>query len=77
MRALLESRGMKPDDVVRRLQRFTGHSIRAGYATSAARARIPEWAIRQRMRHKTAEMVARYTRAELGWHESGLEGLLP
>jgi integrase len=76
VRALLASRRMKPAEVTRRLQGFTGHSLRAGYATSAARAGIPEWMIRRRMRHRSAEMVARYTRAELGWKESGLAGLM-
>ena len=42
---------------------FSGHSLRAGYCTAAAMAGVPEWKIRRRSRHRTAEMVARYVRA--------------
>jgi integrase len=53
----------------------SGHSLRAGYCTAAAMAAVPEWKIRNRSRHKTAELVARYVRAEEDWKDSGLKGV--
>ena len=46
---------------------FSGHSLRSGYCTAAAMAGVPEWKIRRRSRHRTAEMVARYVRAAEEW----------
>jgi integrase len=54
---------------------FSGHSLRAGYCTAAAMAGVPEWKIRRRSRHRTAEMVARYVRAAEEWTDSGLKGV--
>ena len=53
----------------------SGHSLRAGFITSAARAGVPEWKIRARSRHKSAEQVASYIRAAEEWTDSGLKGL--
>jgi hypothetical protein len=53
----------------------SGHSLRAGYCTAAAMASVPEWKIRNRSRHKTAELVARYVRAEEDWKDEGLKGV--
>lgn len=53
----------------------SGHSLRAGYCTAAAMAGMPEWKIRRRSRHRTAEMVARYVRAAEEWTDSGLKGV--
>lgn len=41
---------------------ISGHSLRAGYATSAAIAGHTVWAIRQQTGHRSDEMVARYVR---------------
>jgi hypothetical protein len=53
----------------------SGHSLRAGYCTAAALAGTPEWKIRRRSRHRTAELVARYVRAAEEWTDSGLKGV--
>lgn len=53
----------------------SGHSLRAGFCTAAAMSGVPEWKIRRRSRHKTAEMVARYVRAAEDWKDSGLKGV--
>ena len=53
----------------------SGHSLRAGYCTAAAMAGTPEWKIRRRSRHRTAELVARYVRAAEDWTDSGLKGV--
>jgi integrase len=55
--------------------KFSGHSLRAGYATAAAMLGVPEWKIRKRTRHRTAELVARYVRAAEEWTDSGLKGV--
>ena len=45
---------------------YSGHSLRAGFATSAAQAGVPTWRIRAQTRHASDAMLARYIRkAEL------------
>jgi integrase len=41
---------------------YSGHSLRAGLATSAAMAGIPLWKIRQQTGHASDAMVSRYVR---------------
>jgi integrase len=41
---------------------YTGHSLRAGLATSAAQAGVPTWRIRAQTRHASDSMLARYIR---------------
>jgi integrase len=43
-------------------ERFAGHSLRAGFATSAAKARVPERAIMNQTGHRSVAMVRRYIR---------------
>lgn len=43
-------------------QAFSGHSLRAGLATSAARAGVPSWKIRSQTGHASDAMLARYIR---------------
>lgn len=42
--------------------RYSGHSLRAGLATSAAQAGVPTWKIRAQTRHASDAMLARYVR---------------
>ena len=42
--------------------RYSGHSLRAGLATSAAQAGVPTWKIRTQTRHASEAMLARYIR---------------
>ena len=42
--------------------RYSGHSLRAGLATSAAQAGVPAWRIRQTTGHASDAMLARYIR---------------
>jgi integrase len=42
--------------------KYSGHSLRAGLATSAAQAGVPTWRIRTQMRHASDAMLARYIR---------------
>jgi len=41
---------------------YSGHSLRAGLATSAAHAGVPAWKIRAQTRHASDAMLARYIR---------------
>jgi integrase len=54
---------------------ISGHSLRAGYATSAAAVDTPSYRIQQHTRHKSAEMVARYIREAEKWTKNGLKGV--
>jgi integrase len=42
--------------------RYSGHSLRAGLATSAAQAGVPTWRIRAQTRHASDAMLSRYIR---------------
>jgi integrase len=42
--------------------RYSGHSLRAGLATSAAEAGVPTWKIRRQTGHASDRMLARYVR---------------
>ncbi len=41
---------------------YSGHSLRAGLATSAAKAGVPSWKIRSQTRHASDAMLGRYIR---------------
>jgi integrase len=43
--------------------KYAGHSLRAGLATAAAAAGVPERAIAQQTRHRSLEVLRRYIRA--------------
>ena len=42
--------------------RYSGHSLRAGFATSAANAGVSSWKIREQTGHRSDAMLARYIR---------------
>ena len=48
--------------------RFAGHSLRAGFATSAALAGVDALEIARQTGHKSLSMVQRYTRPATIWH---------
>jgi integrase len=76
MRDLARSRGKSKAEAKELVRRFSGHSLRAGYATSAAAADVPALRIQQHTRHKSADMVAKYVRESDKWSKSGLKGVL-
>lgn len=41
---------------------YSGHSLRAGFATSAAQAGVSSWKIRAQTGHTSDGMLARYVR---------------
>jgi integrase len=76
MRDLARRRGKSMAAAREMVRRFSGHSLRAGYVTSAAAADVPALRIQQHTRHKSADMVARYVRESDKWSKSGLKGIL-
>ena len=41
-------------------EEFSGHSLRAGYVTTAAMALLPTWLIREQTGHRSDAVLARY-----------------
>lgn len=67
--------GMSSTEAEALADRFSGHSLRAGYATAAAAEDVPQYRIQQHTRHRSSEMVARYVRESDQWRRSGLKGV--
>jgi hypothetical protein len=65
----------RPSRRLKLLRAFSGHSMRAGYATTAGAHDEPAYRIQQRMRHKSADTTTGYIRAGEQWTKSGLKGL--
>jgi integrase len=76
MRHLFRARGKSKAEAKELAKRYSGHSLRAGYATSAAAADVPQLRIQQQTRHRSSDMVARYVREQDKWSKSGLKGVL-
>ena len=55
VRERLRAAGIDPEG-------YSGHSLRAGLATSAAQAGVSGWKIRQQTGHASEAMLARYIR---------------
>ncbi len=60
MKRSAEAAGLDPSD-------YSGHSLRSGMATSAARAGATERAIMEQTGHKSTAMVRRYIRKGTLW----------
>ena len=56
VKARVDAIGLNPED-------YSGHSLRAGLATSAASAGVSSWKIRQQTGHASDAMLARYIRS--------------
>ena len=54
---------------------YAGHSLRAGFATTAARAGKPDRAIQKQTRHKSAAMLAEYVREGRLFEDNASEGI--
>ena len=55
---------------------YSGHSLRAGLATSAAQAGVPAWRIKAQTRHATETMLAQYIRQGELFTDNVAEALL-
>ena len=54
---------------------YAGHSLRAGFATTAARAGKPDRAIQKQTRHRSAAMLAEYVREGRLFDDNASEGI--
>jgi integrase len=55
---------------------YSGHSLRSGFATSAAQTGVPLWRIRQQTGHTSDAMLTRYIRNSKLFDESAVDTLL-
>ena len=75
VRALAQARGKTREEADEIVRDFSGHSMRAGYATEAGSKDLPSYRIMQHTRHKSHEQVASYIREGQKWSKSGLKGV--
>jgi integrase len=68
-------RGRSKEEAKDLVELISGHSLRAGYATSAAARNMPAYRIQSHTRHKSAQVVAGYIREADKWTKSGLDGV--
>lgn len=72
-RDIARKRGKSMDEAKELIRRFSGHSLRAGFVTSAAAVDVPPLRIAQHTRHKSLEMVNRYCREADKYSRSALK----
>jgi hypothetical protein len=75
VKALVKQRGRSEAEADELVEPISGHSLRAGYATSAAARNMPAYRIQSHTRHKSAEVLAGYIREADKWTKSGLDGV--
>jgi integrase len=59
---LIEQRFLNPPLKRRAGRRYSPHSLRSGFITSAAKAQVPEHLIQRTSRHKSADTLRGYIR---------------
>ena len=67
-------KGKSPAEAEALAAGFSGHSMRAGYATTAGEHDEPGYRIQRRMRHKSMDTTTGYIRGAEQWTKSGLKG---
>jgi integrase len=75
-RDLQHRRGKSREEAAELVRRFSGHSLRAGFCSSAADADVPLQKIALHSRHKSLETCVGYIRQSEAWRKSALKGLL-
>jgi integrase len=75
VRDIARKRGKTIEEAAALVRRFSGHSLRAGFVTSAAAVDVPPLRIAQHTRHKSLEMVNRYVRESDKYTRSALKGI--
>ena len=65
--------GKTPAEAAAQADAFSGHSMRAGYATTAGEKEAPRYRIKNRMRHKSMDTTSGYIRSGQQWTKSGLK----
>ena len=71
MRRLEHRRGKTHKDAKAAAALFSGHSLRAGYATSAAAKELPSYRIQAHTPDKSADIVQGYIRESDRWERVG------
>jgi hypothetical protein len=69
----LKQRGRSEADEL--VELISGHSLRAGYATSATARNMTAYTIQSHTRHKSAQVVDGYIREADKWTKSGSDGI--
>jgi integrase len=75
LRDLAIAMGKSAAEADKLVEAYSGHSMRAGYATTAGENDEPGYRIQQRMRHKSMDTTGGYIRAGQQWSKSGLKGV--
>src|SRR5262249_20725904 len=75
VRAYAKSKGRSKKEAKELEGRFSGHSLRSGFATSAADIDVPLHRLAQHTRHKSLETLQGYIRTSEKWKRSPLKGL--
>ena len=75
VRKHFKANGRTPAEAKEIAALFSGHSMRAGYATSAAARDMPSYRIRKHTRHKSPAVLEGYIRDAEKWTKGGLKGV--
>jgi integrase len=75
MRDIARKRGKTMEEAKEVIRRYSGHSLRAGFVTSAAAVDVPALRIAGHTRHASLEMVSRYCREADKYNRSALKGV--
>jgi integrase len=75
MGQIARKRGKTIEEAKELVRRYSGHSLRAGFCTSAANVDVPAIKIAQHARHKSLEMTMRYVRTADAYNRSALKGI--
>jgi hypothetical protein len=75
VKQLVKLRGKSEAEADELIRLISGHSLRAGYATSAAARNMPAYRIQSHTRHKSAQVVTGYIREADKWTKSRLDGV--
>jgi integrase len=75
MSQIARKRGKSIEEAKELVRRYSGHSLRAGFVTSAAAVDVPALRIAGHSRHKSLDMVSRYVREADKYSKSALKGM--
>jgi integrase len=75
MGQIARKRGKTIEEAKEMVRRYSGHSLRAGFVTSAAAVDVPALRIAGHTRHASLEMVSRYCREADKYSKSALKGM--
>ena len=73
--AFAQARGKTEEEAVELVRSVSGHSLRRGYGTTAARHDVPGYRIKQRMRRKSMDTTAGHIEGGPGMDKIGAQGI--